>query len=169
MLPDQRPTTASPLIHDRDPLSTRVFGEILTGGGVQPIRLPPQRPNLNASAERFVRSIKEECLSCVVPAWRGSCAPARPRVRRTLPSREKPSGPRQPTPAAAATAGQHGRRRGAAGAPRRTSQLLLPRGRTRGRLIICTLRGRAPHPLTPPLTRSPSTGPCTGRGGFYQG
>ena len=52
----------------------------------------------------------------------------------------KPSGPRQPTPAATATAGQPGRRRGAAEAPRRTSHLLLPRGRTRGRLIICTLR-----------------------------
>ena len=59
--------TAAHLIHDRDPLYTRVFGEILTGGGVQPIRLPPKRPNLNASAERFVRSIKEECLSRVVP------------------------------------------------------------------------------------------------------
>ena len=50
--------TASHLIHDRDPLYTRVFGEILTGGGVQPIRLPPKSPNLNAYAERFVRSIK---------------------------------------------------------------------------------------------------------------
>ena len=59
--------TAAPLIHDRDPLYTRVFGEILTGGGVPPIRLPPKRPNLNASAERFVRSIKEECLNRVVP------------------------------------------------------------------------------------------------------
>ena len=59
--------TAAPLIHDRDPLYTRGFGEILTGGGVQPIRLPPKRPNLNASAERFVRSIKEECLNRVVP------------------------------------------------------------------------------------------------------
>ena len=39
----------------------------LTGGGVQPIRLPPKSPNLNAYAERFVRSIKEECLSRVVP------------------------------------------------------------------------------------------------------
>ena len=45
------------------------------------------------------------------PAWRGSCTPARPRVRRTLPPREKPSGPRQPTPAATATSGQPGRRR----------------------------------------------------------
>ena len=50
-----------------DPLYTRGFGEILTSGGVQPIRLPPKSPNLNAYAERFVRSIKEECLSRVVP------------------------------------------------------------------------------------------------------
>ena len=59
------------LIHDRDPLYTRVFGEILEGGGVQPIRLPPKSPNLNAYAERFVRSIKEECLSRVVPLGEG--------------------------------------------------------------------------------------------------
>ena len=54
--------TARQLIHDRDPLYTRVFGEILTSGDVGPIRLPPKSPNLNAYAERFVRSIKEECL-----------------------------------------------------------------------------------------------------------
>jgi transposase InsO family protein len=29
--------------------------------------LPPQSPNLNAYAERFVRSIKEECLSKIIP------------------------------------------------------------------------------------------------------
>ena len=53
---------------------TRVFGEILEGGGVQPIRLPPKSPNLNAYAERFVRSIKEECLSRVVPLGERPCA-----------------------------------------------------------------------------------------------
>ena len=58
--------SARHLIHDRDPLCTRVFGEIPTSGGVQPIRLPPKSPNLNAYAERFVRSIKEECLHRVV-------------------------------------------------------------------------------------------------------
>ena len=31
-----------------------------------PIRLPSRSPNLNAYAERFVRSIKEECLNRVV-------------------------------------------------------------------------------------------------------
>ena len=57
---------ARSLMHARDPLDTRVFGEILEGGGVQPIRLPPKSPNLNADAERFVRSMKEEWLSRVV-------------------------------------------------------------------------------------------------------
>jgi len=54
------------LIHDRDPLFTRAFGEILKSSGVQPIKLPPRSPNLNAYAERFVRSIKEDCLNRVV-------------------------------------------------------------------------------------------------------
>jgi transposase InsO family protein len=63
--------TALHLIHDRDPLYTRVFGEILKSAGVQPIRPPPKSPNLNAYAERFVRSIKEECLSRVVPLGEG--------------------------------------------------------------------------------------------------
>jgi putative transposase len=34
--------------------------------GIQVIRLPPQSPNLNAFAERFVRSIKEECLNRMI-------------------------------------------------------------------------------------------------------
>src|SRR4029453_7360650 len=59
--------TARYLIHDRDPLYTRVVADILMSRGVQPIRLPPRSPNLNAYAERFVRSIKEECLDRVVP------------------------------------------------------------------------------------------------------
>jgi transposase InsO family protein len=54
------------LIHDRDPLFTKAFGEILRGSGVESIKLPARSPNLNAYAERFVRSIKEECLSRVV-------------------------------------------------------------------------------------------------------
>ena len=63
--------TVRQLIHDCDPLYTRVCGEILTSGDVGPIRLPPKSPNLNAYAERFVRSIKEECLHRVVPLGEG--------------------------------------------------------------------------------------------------
>ena len=63
--------TARYLIHDRDPLYTRGYGEILRSRGVRPIRLPPKSPNLNAYTERFVRSIKEECLHRVVPLGEG--------------------------------------------------------------------------------------------------
>jgi hypothetical protein len=34
--------------------------------GVKCLRLPPRNPNLNAFAERWVRSVKEECLSHLI-------------------------------------------------------------------------------------------------------
>jgi transposase InsO family protein len=55
------------LIHDRDPLFTGQFQSLLRSVGVEPVKLPPRSPNLNAYAERFVRSIKEECLSKIIP------------------------------------------------------------------------------------------------------
>jgi len=54
------------LIHDRDPLYTRGFHEVLGYAGVAPVRLPAKSPNLNAYAERFVLSIKSECLDRMV-------------------------------------------------------------------------------------------------------
>ena len=54
------------LIHDRDPLYTRGFHEIRGCASVAPVRLPPKSPNLNAFAERFVLSIKSECLDRMV-------------------------------------------------------------------------------------------------------
>jgi transposase InsO family protein len=55
------------LIYDRDPLFTEPFRAILKASGVNTVKLPAQSPDLNAYAERFVRSIKEECLLHVVP------------------------------------------------------------------------------------------------------
>jgi putative transposase len=54
------------LIHDRDTKYCDKFRRVLVREGIQVIRLPPQAPNLNAFAERFVRSIKEECLSRMI-------------------------------------------------------------------------------------------------------
>jgi putative transposase len=54
------------LIHDRDTKYTQAFNALLRESGVEPIRLPPQSPNLNAHCERFVRSIKEEALEQMV-------------------------------------------------------------------------------------------------------
>jgi len=55
------------LIHDRDPLFTAEFRRILRAGAVDSLRLPARSPNLNAYAERFVRSIKSECLAQIIP------------------------------------------------------------------------------------------------------
>ncbi len=55
------------LIHDRDPLFTDAFREVLRQAGVECLMLPAHSPNLNAFAERFVLSIKSECLSKLVP------------------------------------------------------------------------------------------------------
>src|SRR3954454_10934309 len=54
------------LIHDRDPLFTTEFQNIGASVGVTSVKLPPQSPNLNAYAERFVRSIKESCLDRLI-------------------------------------------------------------------------------------------------------
>jgi putative transposase len=54
------------LIHDRDTTFTQAFDALLKASGGEPIRLPPHRPNLTASCERFVRSIKEEALTQMV-------------------------------------------------------------------------------------------------------
>ena len=48
--------------HDRDPLFTAEFLSLLGEAGVASVKLPPRSPNLNAPAERFVRTIKESCL-----------------------------------------------------------------------------------------------------------
>jgi transposase InsO family protein len=55
------------LLLDRDPLYTKGFRAALKRGGVKVIRLPPRSPNLNAYAERFVLSIRTECLDRIVP------------------------------------------------------------------------------------------------------
>lgn len=53
-------------LHDRDTKFSSSFQTMLKSSGVQPILLPPRSPDLNAFAERWVRSIKEECLSKLI-------------------------------------------------------------------------------------------------------
>ena len=54
------------LIHDRDPLFTTEFLDMVAEVDVESVRLPPRSPNLNAYAERFVRTIKESCLERMI-------------------------------------------------------------------------------------------------------
>jgi transposase InsO family protein len=54
------------LIIDRDRKYCDAFVHLLKGAGVKMVRLPAKSPNLNAHAERFVRTIKEECTDRLI-------------------------------------------------------------------------------------------------------
>jgi putative transposase len=54
------------LIHDRDPLFSAEFLNMIADAGVKSVKLPPRSPNLNAYAERFARSIEESCLERLI-------------------------------------------------------------------------------------------------------
>src|SRR4249919_2696404 len=54
------------LLHDRDTKYTISFRAIIESGRVKTLPLPARSPNLNAYAERWVRSVKEECLSKII-------------------------------------------------------------------------------------------------------
>jgi transposase InsO family protein len=54
------------LIHDRDGKYCPAFQQLIDAAGVTRVPLPPRSPNLNAYAERWVHSAKEECLSQMI-------------------------------------------------------------------------------------------------------
>ena len=54
------------ILHDRDTKFCASFRSVLAAGAVKTIALPARSPNLNAFAERWVRSVKQECLSKLI-------------------------------------------------------------------------------------------------------
>ena len=54
------------VVHDRDTKFCSLFRATLTAGGIKPIQLPARSPNLNSHAERWVQSVKSECLSKLI-------------------------------------------------------------------------------------------------------
>lgn len=60
----ERPGNSVPwfLVHDRDTKFTRAFDDVFACDGTQIIKTPIQAPNANADAERWVRTVRQECL-----------------------------------------------------------------------------------------------------------
>ena len=54
------------LIHDRDTKFCAAFQQLIDDAGVERVVLPPRSPNWHAYAERWIRSVKEECLARLI-------------------------------------------------------------------------------------------------------
>jgi putative transposase len=54
------------VLHDRDAKFCAAFADVLASENIRCLRIPPRSPNLNAFAERWVRSVKQECLSRLI-------------------------------------------------------------------------------------------------------
>jgi len=62
MILAERQRPARFLIHDRDAKFSAAFDEVFRSEGARVIRTPIQAPNANAQAERWVRTVRSECL-----------------------------------------------------------------------------------------------------------
>jgi hypothetical protein len=54
------------LLMDRDASFSAEFREELKRAGVKPVRIPPKAPNCNPHIERFMLSLKSECLDKMI-------------------------------------------------------------------------------------------------------
>ncbi len=54
------------VLMDRDTKFTTAFRAVWKDAGVKAVRLPPRSPDLNAHLERFLRSLKTECLDRMI-------------------------------------------------------------------------------------------------------
>jgi transposase InsO family protein len=59
---DDREQPVRFLIHDRDAKFSRGWDHVFQSEGITVIRTPVQAPNANAHAERWVGSVRRECL-----------------------------------------------------------------------------------------------------------
>jgi transposase InsO family protein len=64
-------SAAAFLIRDRDARFTRAFDDVFSSEGTEALVTPAQAPNANAYAERWIRTVRAECLDWLLISGRG--------------------------------------------------------------------------------------------------
>ena len=120
------------LIRDRDSKYSGAFDEVFRSGGIRVVKTPVRAPQANAIAERFVRTVRAECLDWLLILNRRHLE----RVLRVFVEHYNTQRPHralelQPPQPPGATADSHHRRDPAPRPPRRPHPRVLPRRRVR--------------------------------------
>ena len=63
---EYRPVAVQYLVHDRDDRFGSVFDEVFKAEGIEILRTPWRAPKANAYAERFIRTVRQECLDRIM-------------------------------------------------------------------------------------------------------
>ena len=118
------------LILDRDSKFTAQFRRILKDARVEVVTTAFHAPNMNTLAERFVQSVKRECLERLILFGSDHLRRARNEFVAHYPSRASTPRTRQQGAHSEHLRADHGRRRGRRRTTRRDAAQLSPRGLT---------------------------------------